>query len=97
MYVATIVEIVRRKEFRKFFADKAQAIAKVMAHPSSNKRKRRQTYCGEVHGQLPFDNEGMDGPTPSLEVSTTNQGDSLLSLSKEDISRQCLSYLSIAR
>jgi len=35
----------------------------------------------------------MDEPTPSLEVSTTSQGDSLFSLSKEDISRQCLSYL----
>lgn len=55
---------------------------------SSNERKRRQTYRGEVHGQLPFDNKGMDEPTLSLEVSTTGQSDSLFSLSKEDIARQ---------
>ncbi|KAF8314918.1 hypothetical protein DL93DRAFT_2079518 [Clavulina sp. PMI_390] len=86
IYGYTIVEIVRRKEFGKFFSEKSQAIAEVMARISANERKRRQLYKGESHGQLPFDNKDkMDEPTPALEVSTVGQSDPAFSLSKEDI------------
>lgn len=57
---------------------------------SSTERKRRQTYRGEVHGQLPFDNKGMDEPPPTAEITAAGQNDGLYSLSKEDIAGKLL-------
>ena len=55
---------------------------------SSNERKRRQVYRGEVHGQLPFETKGMDEPTPVLEVSTTGHSESVFSMTREDVTRE---------
>ncbi|THV00458.1 hypothetical protein K435DRAFT_818316 [Dendrothele bispora CBS 962.96] len=50
-YGATVVEIVRRKEFcDQFFYQRAQSILDIMAKLSSNERKRRQIYRSEIHG-----------------------------------------------
>ncbi|GJJ14937.1 hypothetical protein Clacol_009207 [Clathrus columnatus] len=70
-YGATLVEIVRRKEFSRFFSQRAQMIAEVMAKLSASERKQRQIYRGEVLGQLPFDLKNMDDPVPAMEVTST--------------------------
>ncbi|EJD40137.1 hypothetical protein AURDEDRAFT_115945 [Auricularia subglabra TFB-10046 SS5] len=75
-YGATLIEIVRRKEFSRLFAQRAQTIAEVMARFSAAERKRRQVYRSEVHGQLPFEARGMDDPVPALELHTTAGDDS---------------------
>ncbi|KAF8527616.1 hypothetical protein BU17DRAFT_39351, partial [Hysterangium stoloniferum] len=73
-YGATLVEIVRRKEFARFFSQRAQTIAEIMAKLSANERKQRQIYRGEVHGQLPFDAKGMDDAVPAVEMTSTGVG-----------------------
>ncbi|KAG2139502.1 putative peripheral membrane protein [Suillus cothurnatus] len=68
-YCATIVEIVRRKEFVC----------------SASERKRRQVYRGEVHGQLPFDTKGMDDVVPTIDFSPSGSKEPSYSLNREDI------------
>ncbi|KAK2461273.1 hypothetical protein APHAL10511_006800 [Amanita phalloides] len=84
-YGATVIEIVRRKEFSQFFYQRAQSILEVMAKLSASERKKRQLYRGEVHGQLPFDTPGMDDPVPSIDFSPTGNPDSQYSLEREDV------------
>ncbi|EIW78562.1 hypothetical protein CONPUDRAFT_138782 [Coniophora puteana RWD-64-598 SS2] len=84
-YGATVVEVVRRKEFENFFYQRAQSIMEVMAKLTSNERKRRQIYRGEVHGQLPFDLRGMDGTVPGVEISTPARQDAPYNLEREDV------------
>jgi autophagy-related protein 11 len=84
-YCATIVEIVRRKEFAHFFYQRAQSILEVMAKLSASERKRRQVYRGEVHGQLPFDTKGMDDVVPTIDFSPSGSKEPSYSLNREDI------------
>jgi len=84
-YGATLVEIVRRKEFSRFFSQKAQMIAEVMAKLTSNERKQRQIFRGEVHGQLPFDTKGIDDAVPAMEITSTGLGTSGYSIEREDL------------
>ncbi|EMD35555.1 hypothetical protein CERSUDRAFT_116294 [Gelatoporia subvermispora B] len=84
-YGATVVEVVRRKEFARFFYQRAQSVLEVMAKLSANERKRRQVYRGEVHGQLPFETKGMDDPVPSIDFSPTGPPESPYSLERADI------------
>ncbi|OCH89638.1 hypothetical protein OBBRIDRAFT_794051 [Obba rivulosa] len=84
-YGATVVEIVRRKEFARFFYQRAQSVLEVMAKLSANERKRRQVYRGEVHGQLPFETKGMDDPVPSIDFSPTGPAESPYSIERADI------------
>ncbi|KAF8267535.1 hypothetical protein EI94DRAFT_1730240 [Lactarius quietus] len=74
-YGATVIEIVRRKEFSRFFYTRCQIILEVMAKLSVIERKRRQVYRGEVHGQLPFDPKGMDDAVPSVDFSPSGSRD----------------------
>ncbi|KAG9025608.1 oligomeric, coiled-coil, peripheral membrane protein [Tulasnella sp. JGI-2019a] len=85
VYGATVVEIVRRKEFAKIFMERAQTIAEMMAKMTANERKRRQVYRSEVHGQLPFEARGMDEPAPSLEISTNGSKEATFILTRDDL------------
>ncbi|KAH9026734.1 putative peripheral membrane protein [Lactarius pseudohatsudake] len=87
-YGATVIEIVRRKEFSRFFYTRCQIILEVMAKLSAVERKRRQVYRGEVHGQLPFDPKGMDDAIPSIDFSPSGgrDTDSPYTLERADIS-----------
>jgi autophagy-related protein 11 len=69
----------------RFFMEKAQAIAEVLAKLSSHERKRRQVYRSEVHGQLPFDPRGMEEPAPTLEISTSGGEELAIGLERHDI------------
>ncbi|KAJ4473012.1 putative peripheral membrane protein [Lentinula aciculospora] len=87
-YGATVVEIVRRKEFARFFYQRAQNILDVMSKLSSSERKRRQVYRSEIHGQLPFDTKGMDvDPVPTIDYSSSmgDDSDSAYSLERADV------------
>ncbi|QRW05476.1 autophagy-related protein 11 [Ceratobasidium sp. AG-Ba] len=95
VYGATIVEVVRRREFSRFFMDKAQAIAELLAKLSAHERKRRQVYRSEVHGQLPFDSRVMDEPAPTLEISTSGGGEVPITLERQDIAENAPSGASL--
>ncbi|KAJ7670582.1 putative peripheral membrane protein [Mycena polygramma] len=84
-YGATVIEIVRRKEFARFFYQRAQSILEVMAKLSASERKRRQVHRGEVHGQLPFETRGMDDPVPTIDFSPSGNLDASYSLEREDV------------
>ncbi|KAJ3556242.1 hypothetical protein NP233_g12022 [Leucocoprinus birnbaumii] len=84
-YGATVIEIVRRKEFSRFFFQRAQTILEVMAKLSASERKRRQVYRSEVHGQLPFDTRGMDDPVPTIDFSPSGSNDASYSLERADV------------
>ncbi|KAJ7275721.1 putative peripheral membrane protein [Mycena rebaudengoi] len=84
-YGATVIEIVRRKEFSRFFYQRAQSILEVMAKLSASERKRRQVHRGEVHGQLPFETRGMDDPVPTIDFSPSGNLDTAYSLEREDV------------
>ncbi|THH11415.1 hypothetical protein EW145_g646 [Phellinidium pouzarii] len=84
-YGATLIEIVRRKEFARFFYQRAQTILEVMAKLTSAERKRQQIYRGEVHGQLPFDAKGMDDTVPAIDFSPSGGRDSEYSLDRSDV------------
>ncbi|EPT00582.1 hypothetical protein FOMPIDRAFT_152203 [Fomitopsis schrenkii] len=84
-YGATVIEIVRRKEFARFFYQRAQSILEVMAKLSASERKRRQLYRGDVHGQLPFETRGIDDPVPVIDFSPTGPLDLPYSLERPDI------------
>lgn len=84
-YGATVIEIVRRKEFSRFFYQRAQSILEVMAKLSASERKRRQVYRGEVHGQLPFEARGMDDPVPTIDFSPSGNSDAAYSFEREDV------------
>ncbi|KAI5123251.1 hypothetical protein M0805_001340 [Coniferiporia weirii] len=84
-YGATLIEIVRRKEFARFFYQRTQTILEVMAKLTSTERKRRQIYRGDVHGQLPFDTRGMDDAVPAIDFSPTGGKDGDYSLERSDI------------
>ncbi|KAJ7765324.1 hypothetical protein B0H16DRAFT_416878 [Mycena metata] len=84
-YGATVIEIVRRKEFSRFFYQRAQSILEVMAKLSASERKRRQVHRGEVHGQLPFETRGMDDPVPTIDFSPSGNLDASYSLEREDV------------
>ncbi|KAF9530274.1 hypothetical protein CPB83DRAFT_763691 [Crepidotus variabilis] len=84
-YGATVVEIVRRKEFTRFFLQRAQSILEVMAKFSASERKRRQVYRSELHGLLPFDTRGMDDPVPTIDFSPSGSTESYYSFERGDI------------
>ncbi|KAG8911221.1 oligomeric, coiled-coil, peripheral membrane protein, partial [Tulasnella sp. 408] len=84
-YGATVVEIVRRKEFAKLFTERAQTIAEMMAKLTANERKRRQVYRSEVHKQLPFEPRGMDDPAPALEINTSGSQEPPFSITRDDL------------
>lgn len=86
-YGATLVEIVRRKEFDRFFYARAQSVLEVMAKVSANERKRRQVYRSEIYGQLPFETKGMeDVSVPTIDFSPTRPAsDYVYALERDDV------------
>ncbi|KAF8903289.1 hypothetical protein CPB84DRAFT_1814678 [Gymnopilus junonius] len=84
-YGATIIEIVRRKEFSRFFYERSRSILEVMAKVSASERKRRQVYRSEIHGQLPFETRGMDDPVPTVDFSPYGGMDFVYSFERSDV------------
>ncbi|EJC97791.1 uncharacterized protein FOMMEDRAFT_171549 [Fomitiporia mediterranea MF3/22] len=74
-YGATIIEVVRRKEFSQFFYRRAQTILEVMAKLTAAERRRRQVYSAEVQRQLPFETRGLDDSVPSIDFSPSGGKD----------------------
>ncbi|PWN42414.1 hypothetical protein IE81DRAFT_366694 [Ceraceosorus guamensis] len=84
-YGATLVEVVRRREFAAHFMAKAHAVAELMARLSANERKRREEYRSEVMGLLPWEVKGLEEAPLSLEISTSKGDSALADLSRDDV------------
>lgn len=84
-YGATVVEVIRRREFAKHFLGKSQALAELMAKVSARERKRRGKYRSDVAGQLPWEVKGLDEAPPSLEISTSRSSGLAPELDRQDL------------
>ncbi|PPR01236.1 hypothetical protein CVT24_006000 [Panaeolus cyanescens] len=84
-YGATIIEIVRRKEFTRFFYQRAQAILETMAKVSSAETKRQRVYRSEILDQLPFKLRGLDVSVPTIDFSPEGGTESVYSLERADV------------
>lgn len=86
-YGATMVEVVRRKEFSRLFHRKCQGFSEVMSSLSAAETERRQAFRDEILGQLPFDLIGMNEALPSIENSASGgeESDNHYTLERHDI------------
>ncbi|PWZ00305.1 hypothetical protein BCV70DRAFT_190302 [Testicularia cyperi] len=85
-YGASVVEVVRRREFAKHFLGKSQSLAELMAKLSASEWKRRQLYRSDVSSLLPWEVKGMDDKPPSLEITTPRvSSEALADLGIEDL------------
>ncbi|KAI9437447.1 hypothetical protein H4582DRAFT_1954670 [Lactarius indigo] len=87
-YGATMVEVVRRKEFSRHFHRKCQGFSEVMSNLSAAETERRHAFRDEILDQLPFDLIGMDDSLPSVEISASGGEDTNnhFTLERHDIS-----------
>ncbi|KAI8897515.1 hypothetical protein BC833DRAFT_649501 [Globomyces pollinis-pini] len=84
---ATLVEIVRRKEYVRVFLKKAKEMADVLSQFRSQEERKRYTFKNEIARYLPNGLiTGLDDPPPYCEISVSNTKDSLPKLVLDDIS-----------
>lgn len=85
-YGSTLIEIHRRREFESKFLIRSQALAEVMANLSESERTRRVEFRSQVVGALPWEVKGMDGNTPSLEISAgKGRGEEEIDIGRADV------------
>ncbi|KAI8920365.1 hypothetical protein DFJ77DRAFT_452346 [Powellomyces hirtus] len=83
---ATLVEIVRRREFVRVFISKAKDMAEVLGRYRSQEEKRRETFKIEIARYLPSDLiQGLDDKLPYCEVSLSNTTGTLPDISRQDV------------
>lgn len=58
-YVATLVEIVRRRTFSSHLLSHAIAVGESLSHLSLTERARRDDYRGKFSGKLPWEVRGL--------------------------------------
>jgi autophagy-related protein 11 len=85
-YGATLVEIVRRKEYTKVFLSKAKEMAEILQKFRQLEDRRRENYSTEIVKYLPVGLiSGLDDTPPYCEISVSNTKDTLPELTKQDI------------
>lgn len=84
-YVATVVEIVRRKEYAKLLGAKAIQLAEAMSRFRNTEQKRRETFRTDVKKYVPIDFSGLEDSPAFVEVSTINITDVLPDVSRDDL------------
>ncbi|KAJ3112204.1 oligomeric, coiled-coil, peripheral membrane protein [Phlyctochytrium bullatum] len=83
---ATLVEIVRRKEYVKIFLGRAREMAEVLAKYRGQEEKRRETFRNEISRYLPAGLvTGLDDKPPYCEITVSNTKDTLPNITKDDI------------
>ena len=83
---ATLVEIVRRREYVRIFLQKAKDMADVLNQFRAHEQKRRDTFTNEILRYIPHGLiSGLDEPPPYCEISVSNTKDSLPNIRPEDI------------
>lgn len=98
-YAATVIEVVRRKEFSQFFLERTSALAEALAKVVNAEKKRRTAHRIQVLAMLPWDlGPVIDGPGPSVEMSVVGGGEALsnLNLSRADVQGMSRSLGSVA-
>ncbi|KZO94210.1 hypothetical protein CALVIDRAFT_600136 [Calocera viscosa TUFC12733] len=87
-YGALIVEIVRRREFKRFFHLRCKALGELMHKLTSREHRRRLQFRTDTAGVLPFELRGLDAPedpVPSLEITVLGAGEGEWQLGRGDV------------
>ena len=83
---ATLVEIVRRKEYVRIFLQKAKDMADILNQFRNQEQRRRDTFKSEILRYIPVGLiQGLDESPPYCEISVSNTKDSLPNLKIDDI------------
>lgn len=84
---ATLVEIVRRKEYVRVFLLKAKEMADILKQFRTGELRRRDTFKAEIFRYIPAGLiNGLDDLPPYCEFSISNTKDTLPGLNLDDIS-----------
>ncbi|TPX52556.1 hypothetical protein SeMB42_g01328 [Synchytrium endobioticum] len=84
---ATLVEIVRRREYSKVFLSRAKEMAELLSKFRAQEERRRENFKAEIGMYLPSGLiRGLDDKPPYCEISVSGTKDGLPSLNREDIS-----------
>ncbi|KAI9366784.1 hypothetical protein DFJ73DRAFT_2669 [Zopfochytrium polystomum] len=85
-WAACLVECVRRKEYVRFFLNKARDVAEVLAKFRRQEEKRRDNFKGEIVRYLPAKLvTGLDDKVPSWEIQVSNTKDNLPNITRNDL------------
>lgn len=83
---ATLVEIVRRKEYVRIFLQKAKEMADILNQFRTQEQRRRDTFKSEILRYIPAGLiQGLEEAPPYCEISVSNTKDSLPNLVTDDI------------
>jgi hypothetical protein len=83
---ATLVEVVRRKEYVKIFLQKSKEMADILNQFRAQEQRRRDTFKGEIFRYVPQGLIlGLEDTPPYCEISISNTKDTLPVLGMEDI------------
>ncbi|KAL8292575.1 hypothetical protein RQP46_001187 [Phenoliferia psychrophenolica] len=86
-YVATVVEVVRRREFGRLLDEHSQSVAQSLSHLSTTERTRRLTYRSTFSGKLPWEVKGLGAATdeiaPAFDVGMRSGADDLPELGRD--------------
>ncbi|KZT60940.1 hypothetical protein CALCODRAFT_491878 [Calocera cornea HHB12733] len=87
-YGATVLEVVRRREFKRFFHARCKAAGELMHKLTAREHRRRQQFRADTAGVLPFELRGLEPPedaVPSLEITVLGAGEGEWQLSRADV------------
>eukprot|EP00842_Homolaphlyctis_polyrhiza_P005260 jgi/Hompol1/5735/HPOL_002525-RA len=83
---ATLIEIVRRKEYVKVFLAKAKEMAEILSKMRVLEERRRTNFKNEIARYLPVGLvKGLDDPLPVCEFGVSGTHNRLPDLTREDI------------
>ncbi|KAI9206371.1 uncharacterized protein BJ171DRAFT_497468 [Polychytrium aggregatum] len=83
---ATMVEIVRRKEYARVFVAKCKDISDIFVKFTTQESKRRENFRNEIVCYLPNGLiQGLDDAPPAAEIAVHSTDDHLPNITKEDI------------
>ncbi|KAM0750493.1 hypothetical protein T439DRAFT_326457 [Meredithblackwellia eburnea MCA 4105] len=91
-YVATVVEVVRRREFSRLLEKHSQSVSQSIAHLSKMERTRRADYRTLHAGKLPWEVKGLGVGTDDL-LPAFDLGDKLSLDDLPDLGREVLQGL----
>lgn len=85
-WAASLVEIVRRKEYNDFLVRKAKEFSQIFQIIHSKEDLFRRNFHSQVYAFLPDNIEtGLVGPTPLCKVTMTNPPEKLPNLTLDDL------------
>ncbi|GAA5944747.1 hypothetical protein JCM3775_006486 [Rhodotorula graminis] len=88
-YVATVAEVVRRREYARLLADQSSTLSTTFAPLFDAERSRRQQYRHDFSGKLPWEVRGLNAKTgdivPEMALDVLDREQGLPELGRETL------------